>query len=95
MACASPGELLPILESEFERCGIPAFFAGKKCVTILPFVVWAETMVGNRNILASPKAEDILEKLQLPQTIDEAYRPFGDGKASEKIVAAMEAAERK
>ena len=30
VACASPGELLPILESEFERCGIPAFFAGKK-----------------------------------------------------------------
>jgi len=72
-----------------------AFFAGKKCVTILPFVVWAETMVGNRNSLSSPKAEDILANLQLPQTIDENYQPFGDGKASEKILAAMEDAERK
>ena len=71
-----------------------AFFAGKKCVTILPFVVWAETMVGNRNNLASPQAEDILAKLQLTQTIDEYYQPFGDGKASEKIVEALEGVER-
>lgn len=31
-----------------------AFFAGKKCVTVLDFVLWPETMVGNRNQLAKP-----------------------------------------
>ncbi len=72
-----------------------AFFAGKKCVTLLDFVVWPETMVGNRNNLAAPKVEDILAKLKLPQTIDESYQPFGDGHAAEKIVNALEEAHKK
>lgn len=67
-----------------------AFFAGKKCVTILHFVCWPETMVNNRNELAKPIASDILEKLAHEQTIDENYKPFGDGHSAEKIVLAME-----
>ena len=67
-----------------------AFFAGKKCVTILDFVCWPETMVGNRNALAAPKAEEILERLAEEQTIEEGYRPFGDGYAGEKIVGRLE-----
>lgn len=67
-----------------------AFFAGKKCVTLLDFVVWPETMVGNRNVLAKPESSDILAKLTIPQEIDEHYQPFGDGHAAEKIVRAME-----
>ena len=67
-----------------------AFFAGKKCVTVLDFVVWPETMIGNRNQLAQPIAEDILEKLVCPQLIDAKYQPFGDGHAAKKIVEAME-----
>ncbi len=67
-----------------------AFYARKKCVTLLDFVVWPETMVGNRNNLAAPKAEDILAKLKLAQTIDESYQPFGDGHAATKIVKALE-----
>lgn len=63
-----------------------AFFAGKKCVTILDFVVWPETMVGNRNVLSRPKADEILEKLAEEQMVDESYKPFGDGHAAEKIV---------
>ena len=63
-----------------------AFFAGKQCVTVLDFVVWPETMVGNRNQLADHRAEDILKKLNAVQTIDPAYRPFGDGHAGERIV---------
>ena len=30
VACASPEEMRPILEAEFERCHIPAFFAGRQ-----------------------------------------------------------------
>lgn len=67
-----------------------AFFAGKKCVTVLDFVVWSETMVGKRNQLAKPVAEDILAKLNTPQQIDSSYQPFGDGHSAAKIVEALE-----
>lgn len=66
-----------------------AFFAEKKCVTILDFVCWPETMVANRNNLAKPETEDILDKLALKQDIDKQYIPFGDGKSAEKIVDAI------
>ncbi len=67
-----------------------AFFAGKKCVTILDFVCWPETMVDARNELSKPDAVDILEKLSHSQTIREEYQPFGDGHAARKIVRALE-----
>ncbi|MGN0380150.1 MAG: non-hydrolyzing UDP-N-acetylglucosamine 2-epimerase [Butyrivibrio sp.] len=67
-----------------------AFFAKKKCVTILDFVCWPETMVGNRNNLSKPIATQILEKLNIEQDIDENYKPFGDGQSAEKIVKLME-----
>lgn len=68
-----------------------AFFAGKKCVTILDFICWPETMIENRNELARPKQDEILEKLNHPQTVDAGYLPFGDGQAAAKIVSAIEA----
>ncbi len=68
-----------------------AFFAGKKCVTIMDHVVWPETMVDARNELAKPDAADILEKLSHTQRIEKTYQPFGDGNASEKIVEAIKA----
>lgn len=67
-----------------------AFFAGKKCLTILDFVVWPETMVYNRNELSRPCAEEIIEKLGQKQKVDKSYMPFGDGHAAEKIVKALE-----
>ena len=67
-----------------------AFYAGKKCVTILEFVCWPETMVHNRNELCRPNAEDICEKLSHNQVVDENYLPFGDGHSAEKIVDALE-----
>ena len=70
-----------------------AFFAGVKCVTILDFVCWPETMVDGRNELAAPREEDIMQELAVTQRVEEDYRPFGDGHSAEKIVAAMEACE--
>lgn len=67
-----------------------AFFAGKKCVTILDFIAWPETMVDGRNELARPDEKDILDKLSHPQTIDPSYQPFGDGNSADKIVKLME-----
>lgn len=67
-----------------------AFFAGKKCVTILDFVCWPETMIGNRNELSRPISTEIVEKLSHGQIIDENYLPFGDGHSAVKIVKALE-----
>ena len=67
-----------------------AFYAGKKCVTILDFVCWPETMIDGRNELSKPLASEILEKINHPQVVDESYRPFGDGHSAIKIVNAME-----
>ena len=67
-----------------------AFFAKKKCVTILDFVCWPETMVGNRNELSRPNAEEIVNKLENTQIIEDDYRPFGDGHSAERIVEALE-----
>lgn len=67
-----------------------AFFAGKKCVTILDFVCWPETMVSGRNELSSPNAEEIVSKLGHEQFVDDTYQPFGDGHSAVKIVEAME-----
>lgn len=69
-----------------------AFFAEKKCVTILDFVCWPETMFEGRNQLVKPETNDILEKLSETQVIVQSYMPFGDGHAAEKIVNAMECA---
>lgn len=68
-----------------------AFFAQKKCVTILDFVCWPETMVCGRNELSKPNADEILKKLSVEQTIDSSYMPFGDGHSAEKIVELLEA----
>lgn len=70
-----------------------AFFAGKKCVTILDFVCWPETMVDNRNELSHPFAEEIVAKLRYEQLVDDTYLPFGDGHSAERIVAALEGKE--
>lgn len=67
-----------------------AFFAEKKCVAILDFVCWPETMTDNRNELCQPRADEILEKIAHEQIIDRDYQPFGDGHSARKIVKALE-----
>ena len=71
-----------------------AFYAGVQCVFVLDYVVWPETMVGNRNQLAKAKCDDILEKLSIEQTIDPNYQPFGNGHAAEKICEIIKEWER-
>lgn len=67
-----------------------AFFAEKKCVTILDFIAWPETMVDGRNTLSKPIAEQILECLNIKQFVDKSYMPFGDGNSAERIVRKLE-----
>lgn len=63
-----------------------AFFANKKCVTLLDFECWPETMVENRNNLSKPIKSEILNNLNKIQKINDNYRPFGDGNSAMKIV---------
>lgn len=67
-----------------------AFFAKKKCVTILNFVCWPETMVGDRNNLSAPQTHKILAELGKEQSVDAKYQPFGDGHSAKKIVEMLE-----
>lgn len=62
-----------------------AFYAGVQCVLVMDYVVWPETMVGNRNQLAKADHNDILKKLSAEQIIDPSYQPFGNGHAAEEI----------
>lgn len=66
-----------------------AFFAKKKCVTVFDCVIWPETMVAGRNVLAKPDFDDIINKLNIPQVISSEYMPFGDGKSGERIVETL------
>lgn len=67
-----------------------AFFAGKKCVTVLNFVVWPETMIDNRNELSRPMASEILDRLSKEQRVDDTYQPFGDGHSANKIAELLD-----
>lgn len=67
-----------------------AFFAQKKCVTILDFVSCLETMVDGRNVLCKSDADEIIKALQLPQKIASTNASFGDGHAAIHIVNALE-----
>ena len=71
-----------------------AFYAGVQCVFVLDYVVWPETMVGNRNQLAKADHNDILAKLAKQQVINPDYQPFGDGHAAEKICSIISKYER-
>ena len=66
-----------------------AFFAQKKCVTVLDFEVWPETMINGRNELCIPNTQKLLEAISHKQAIEKNTQPFGDGHAADKIVKAL------
>jgi len=67
-----------------------AFFAEKKCVTLLPFSASEELLSGDRNtLLETITKNSILGALQQPQTIDPSFTPFGKGEAAKEIIGAI------
>lgn len=66
-----------------------AFFAKKKCVTLLDHIGCEEIFVNYRNELSKPIKSEIIEKLNHEQILDDSM-PFGDGNSAEKIVQAIE-----
>ena len=47
-------------------------------------------MVDGRNELSRPIVEESVDKLNHVQTINDEYKPFGDGHSAVKIVKALE-----
>jgi len=71
-----------------------AWFMEVPCITLRQETEWVETLKGNWNVLAKLETQDILEK-GLHTVVDKTVRtekPFGDGKASQKIAAILEQA---
>ncbi|NLG92237.1 MAG: UDP-N-acetylglucosamine 2-epimerase (non-hydrolyzing) [Clostridiales bacterium] len=68
-----------------------AWFMKVPCITLRQETEWVETLNGNWNVLAKLTTEDIYEKAlhTVPDPAARGQMPFGDGKASEKIAAAL------
>jgi len=68
-----------------------AWFMNVPCITLRQETEWVETLNGNWNVLAKLTTEDIYEKAMhtVPDPAARDSMPFGDGKASEKIAAAL------
>lgn len=63
-----------------------AFFAKRKCITLLPFAGADETLTGGRNTLVPVISyQAILDAFSVSQEIDSVYLPFGDGQAARKM----------
>ncbi|MDQ3742340.1 MAG: UDP-N-acetylglucosamine 2-epimerase (non-hydrolyzing) [Actinomycetota bacterium] len=67
-----------------------AYFAGVPCVTLRDTTEWVETLTTGWNVLVDLDAEAALRALETPPP---AERPqlYGDGKAGERVVAALSA----
>lgn len=68
-----------------------AWFMNVPCITLRQETEWVETLAGSWNILAALTTEDIYQKAMhtVPDPAAHEQMPFGDGKASEKIAAAL------
>lgn len=63
-----------------------AYIMKTPCITVREQTEWVETLQGNWNILAHPKCEDILEKIQSTKIDEEQYaNHYGDGNAAVKL----------
>jgi len=71
-----------------------AWFMNVPCITLRQETEWVETLSGNWNVLAQLTTEDIYAKAMHTKVDPAAHEqmPFGDGKASEKIAAVLDAA---
>jgi UDP-N-acetylglucosamine 2-epimerase (non-hydrolysing) len=70
-----------------------AFWVGTPCITLRDSTEWVETIRRGANFLAGTDEKQILatirKVLAKPRRIREAPNPFGDGRASERIVATL------
>jgi len=63
-----------------------AYFFKKQCITVMDYIQWPETLVGNINQMTKPRKDDILGKLRVDPDFSKHANQFGDGHSAEKIV---------
>jgi UDP-GlcNAc3NAcA epimerase len=68
-----------------------AYILRVPCVTLRDETEWIETLEGGWNVLAGANAERILAAAQRPRPSGDPPPVFGDGRAAENMVAALEA----
>ncbi len=68
-----------------------AYFFATPCITFRPETEWVETVAAGWNRLAWGDAETVLAAVHRPWPTGEPPPVFGDGRASEKIVAILDA----
>ncbi|MCO6488981.1 MAG: UDP-N-acetylglucosamine 2-epimerase (non-hydrolyzing) [Phaeodactylibacter sp.] len=69
-----------------------AFFVGTPCVTLRPETEWMETVAAGANILVKCRAADaIVRAVSCERVPLYSHRPYGDGRAGEIIVGALQA----
>lgn len=67
-----------------------AFILGKPCITLRDETEWQETVTAGWNVLAGLGARDIARYLDYRPPQGERAAPYGDGKASERILALID-----
>jgi UDP-GlcNAc3NAcA epimerase len=68
-----------------------AYFFATRCITLRPETEWVETVAAGWNRLAWGDGEDLLAAVHRPWPTGTPPPAFGDGRASEKIVAILTA----
>lgn len=67
-----------------------AFYAGKRCLVMMPDTGWRELTAGGWNVLCMPDSRSILQAATAVQTaVPHPGAVYGDGKAAEKIIQAV------
>ena len=73
-----------------------AYFLGRPCVTLRESTEWPETVAADMNVLADADPDRIVAAVErwlateTPSTgVGSGTLPFGDGRASEKVVSSL------
>ena len=69
-----------------------AYFLGTPCITLREETEWTETLLGGWNVLAGADRDKILSLLRSHEPDSERQAVFGDGRASQRILAVLERA---
>lgn len=67
-----------------------AYFAGKPCITLRDSTEWTEIVATGWNVLVGTNSDAIAEAMRTFRPVGERPTLFGDGRAAERVVSALE-----